>query len=185
MTRIRSCVSGDGCCPAGCDHDQDDDCAVCPEGKSCPMTQAPPPEEEAAAPQQMPPPPLPPKPEFVCADAHGGSACAECDCEKCGAEVEACLDDEKEDAKFCGAGIDCGEQKHCDTDLCYCGNANADACADAPRGVCLPEWQAAARSTEPARIAFLMRVSGYTVNHIAKVLDCREKNCAKECGLKP
>lgn len=187
MRRIGSCVSGDGCCPAGCNHDQDDDCSACPEGQTCPMTQAEAqtPEQQAAPPAQMVAPPPPPKPEFVCADAHRGSACAECDCAKCGAEVEACLDDEKEDAMFCRAGIDCGEKNHCDANLCYCGNISADGCSNAPQGVCLAQWEDAARSTNPNQIAYLQRVSGYTVNHIARVLDCREKNCAKECGLKP
>lgn len=190
MTRIRSCVPGDGCCPAGCNHDQDSDCPVCPEGQSCPVTQVPA-EEAAPAPEQMvqkpppAPPPPPPPPAFVCANAHSGSACAECDCAKCGAQVEDCLADEKQDAMFCKAGIDCGEANHCDTDRCYCGNANADSCTDTPKGVCLPAFEAAARTTVPSRIAYMMRVGDYTVHHIASLLDCREKNCAKECNIKP
>ena len=34
---IQACLSGDGCCPAGCGHIDDTDCAPCPEGQhACP-----------------------------------------------------------------------------------------------------------------------------------------------------
>jgi len=184
ISPIRSCVSGDGCCPAGCDQAKDSDCPVaCAEGKACLMTQVPTPDPEPAPMRPAQPPPPPP---FVCADKHKGSACDACDCAKCGAQVEACLNDnDPEDAMFCGAAIDCSEAKKCNADQCYCGTANADTCADTPRGVCLQQWEDAARSEQPSLISFLIRTSGYTLNHAVSVIDCRAQNCAKECGITP
>lgn len=184
LTEIRSCVSGDACCPAGCDRARDSDCpAACPEGQTCPTAQAMPP-----TPQTMPTRPVtpPPPPPFVCKDEHTGTACRACTCAKCGTEVEACLNDsEAEDARLCGAAIQCSEVNKCNANACYCGTANADTCADAPRGVCLDAWENAARSERPTTISFLMRTQGYTLNHAVSVIDCRVKNCAKECGLTP
>jgi hypothetical protein len=184
ISPIRSCVSGDGCCPAGCDQAKDSDCPVaCAEGKACLMTQVPTPDPEPAPMRPAQPPPPPP---FVCADKHKGSACDACDCAKCGAQVEACLNDnDPEDAMFCSAAIDCSEAKKCNADQCYCGTANADTCADTPRGVCLQQWEDAARSEQPSLISFLIRTSGYTLNHAVSVIDCRAQNCAKECGITP
>jgi hypothetical protein len=184
VTQIHSCVSGDSCCPAGCDYAHDRDCpAPCPEGAACPMTQLP---ASTPDPPAMRPPPPPPPPPFVCGDSHKGSACRACDCAKCGSQVEACLNDQDTgDAMFCGAAIDCSETNKCNANQCYCGTANADACADAPRGVCLPQWQDAARTTRPSTISFLIRTSGYTLYHAAAVIDCRAQNCSKECGITP
>lgn len=181
MKAIRSCLSGDSCCPAGCDHAKDSDCPEpCPEGKSCPITQGPTPEVQPAPVRTEPPPP-----PFVCGDKHTGSACDACDCAKCGSQLEACLNDnDPEDAKFCAAAIDCSEAKKCDANKCYCGTANADSCADEPLGACLPQWEDAARSTLPAIITFFMRTDGYTLNHAVSVIDCRVQNCATECGFR-
>lgn len=187
VTLIHGCVSGDGCCPAGCDHARDRDCPdSCPEGEQCPMTLVP------AATPDLPPmgpppsPPPPPPPPFVCGDTHKGSACRACDCEKCGTQVEACLNDpDVEDAMFCGAAIDCSETKKCNANECYCGVADAETCKDAPLGVCLKQWQDAARSTSPSTISFLIRTSGYTLNHVASLIDCRAQNCSKQCGILP
>jgi hypothetical protein len=183
MTPIHSCVSGDGCCPTGCVHAKDSDCPdPCPEGAQCPMTQVIPSTPDPPAIKPAPPPP----PAFVCGDKHNGSACKDCDCAKCGSEVEACLNDsEVADAKFCGAAIDCSEKNKCNADACYCGTANADSCADAPKGVCLPEWEDAARTTRPSIISLYIRTPGYTLNHAASLITCRAKNCSAVCGIKP
>jgi hypothetical protein len=183
VTLIQSCVSGDGCCPAGCDHARDRDCAdTCPEGAPCPMTQLP-----ASTPVLPPtPPPPPPPPPFVCSEKHDGSACRACDCAKCGSEVEACLNDEDpEDGQFCRAAIDCSEAKKCNANQCYCGSANADSCVDTPLGVCLQEWQNAGRTTRASILSFLIRTSGYTLNHATALIDCRAQNCSRECGITP
>jgi hypothetical protein len=183
VTLIHSCVSGDGCCPAGCDRAHDRDCPdSCPEGAPCPMTQVPAPAPDPPPMRQAPPPP----PPFVCADKHKGNACRDCDCAKCGSQVESCLNDrDPGDAMYCGAAIDCSETQKCNSDQCYCGSANADVCVDTPRGVCLMQWQDAARTTRPATISFLIRTPGYTLYHAASVIDCRAQNCAKECGITP
>jgi hypothetical protein len=183
LTEIRSCVSGDKCCPAGCDRAHDDDCAAaCPEGQTCPMTQVPTtPQMTPVRPTQPPPPP-----PFVCGDKHAGTACRSCTCAKCGTQIEACLNDsEAEDARLCNAAIGCSEVNKCNADACYCGNVSADTCADMPAGKCLDAWQNAARSQSPALISFLVRTPGYTLNHAVSVIECRAMNCSKECGITP
>jgi hypothetical protein len=182
MTQIRSCRSGDGCCPPGCEHARDGDCATtCPEGSPCPMSQMPEPDPAPPMPTTAPMPP-----PFDCKKEHDGGACRACDCERCGAEVAECLNDkDADDAMFCGAAIDCSEKERCDADRCYCGTANADTCVDAPRGPCLPQWEEAARSTRPSIIALLARTNTYTLNKAVKLITCREQKCAKECGITP
>jgi hypothetical protein len=182
LSVISGCVSGDKCCPAGCDHARDSDCPACPEGQTCPTTQVPTmPQTVPTRPQQPPAPP-----PFVCSAEHAGTACRACTCAKCGTEIEACLNDsEAEDARLCNAAISCSEVNKCNANACYCGTATADACADMPRGRCLEAWQNAARSESTALIGFLIRTPGYTLNHAVSVIDCRAKNCSKECGITP
>ncbi len=39
FTQISACMSGDECCPEGCDRDADDDCPDCPAAKNCTNTE--------------------------------------------------------------------------------------------------------------------------------------------------
>jgi hypothetical protein len=164
ITRIQSCVSGDGCCPSGCDRARDDDCPQTCEGPNC------------NEPMPMPAP-------FVCGDVHEGSACRDCDCAQCGAQVSACLGDEPGDAKLCDAAIACGEREHCKADACYCGDATGDACVETPRGACVMEWNAAARSNSTTLVFYAARSPTFTVGKAVALIKCREQHCAKECGL--
>ncbi|HKP60559.1 MAG TPA: hypothetical protein VJV78_27720 [Polyangiales bacterium] len=164
MTRITSCAHGDGCCPSGCDRSRDDDCPQTCTGPNCNE-------------------PMPTPNPFVCGDAHKGSACRDCDCAQCGAQVSACLVDEAMDAMFCEAAIACGEREHCKADACYCGEATPQACSEMPSGKCVMEWNAAARTNNPQFVLFATRSPTLTVGKAAALIKCREQHCAKECGL--
>jgi hypothetical protein len=109
---------------------------------------------------------------------HAVSACQNCDCSKCSAEVKARLNDsDTGDAMLCSNAFGCSERNKCVSYLCYCGTANEESCVDTPRGVCLQQWQDAARTTRPSTIAFLIRTPGYTLNHAVALIDCRATNC--------
>jgi hypothetical protein len=164
LTRIQSCVNGDGCCPSGCDRARDDDCPQSCQGPSCSE-------------------PMPTPAPFACGDEHKGSACRDCDCAQCGAQISACLADEPQDAMLCGAAIACGEREHCKADACYCGDASSEACAQTPRGACVAEWNAAARTTVAPLVFFATKSATLTVGKAAALIKCREQHCAKECGL--
>jgi hypothetical protein len=167
ITRIQSCVNGDGCCPSGCDRARDDDCPPpsC-QGPNCnePTSTATP---------------------FVCGDVHKGSACRDCDCAQCAAQVSACLGGESQSAMFCDAAITCGERQHCKADACYCGAASGDTCVDTPRGACVEQWNAAARTSTPALVFYETKSTAFTVGRAAALIKCREQHCAKECSLTP
>ena len=151
--RISTCKNGDGCCAPGCNDTNDDDC-----------------------PAPMPPP-------FVCAAEHAGSACRECDCLYCGAQVAACLRDEAEDAMFCQAAIECAEQQHCVGNACYCGDADNQTCQETPRGACKAQWNAAARTTNPLIVLLYANTTTFTVGKASALTQCRQQYCKAQCGL--
>ncbi len=171
-TEITSCQSDDGCCPAGCDRAQDGDCPMCPEGAPCPGQV-----------QPMPPEP-PPEPPFDCAGTHKGSVCRACTCSRCPDEIAACLADPDEgDAEDCQAAIDCSEAKRCVGIACLCGMASAEMCNSGPTGLCRDEWAAAAENASPSLIRIVAAVPTSTLNHAQRVIECRTRSCAEECGL--
>lgn len=183
MMRIGSCVTGDRCCPAGCDRDRDGDCAMGASPEPSPKPAATPTPLPRPAPQ---PEPQPMAAAFVCANEHKGSACKACDCSKCAAETEACINDPgADDAKNCAAAIDCSERVKCNSNECYCGTATAAACEMTPTGMCLAAWHDAAYSDNEAVVRFHARTEGYTLNKVIALVDCRAKNCSRECGITP
>jgi hypothetical protein len=172
LTTITNCVGADGCCPAGCDVARDSDCAApCPEGQTCPG--------EGMQTPVMPSPP----PPFDCSAAHDGSACRACTCARCPSEAEACLNDEPNDAMLCRNAIDCSEREHCNGRACYCADANNETCAMGPMGVCRTQWQAAAQVNVPAVVILALASPSLTVGKATKLIECRARNCAEECGL--
>lgn len=159
MERIESCVSEDGCCPTGCAPENDADC-----------------------PRVLPEPE--PAEAFDCQRDHAKSPCQACDCARCGAQLGECLGDTRSDnAALCAGVIDCGEATRCAAGTCYCGAASAETCTTAPRGPCVAEFHAAARSTNPQLVFLQDGNTNYTLGRGVALLECRRMNCAAECGL--
>jgi len=173
VTSITGCVGGDGCCPAGCGVERDSDCApACPEGQTCPS-------------EQPETPVMPSPPPFDCNAAHGGSdnRCRACTCARCPTEIEACLNDEPNDAMLCRGAIDCSERESCTAHACYCAEADNEACGMNPTGACRSEWLAAAQTTNARLVLLTATVPTLTIGKAVKVVECRARSCAEECGL--
>jgi hypothetical protein len=174
VTAITSCLGGDGCCPAGCDLERDSDCLPsCSEGQSCPG-------------EGMETPVMPPPPPFDCGAEHNGSACRACSCSRCGPETEVCLNDEPNDAMLCRGAIDCSERVQCTARGCYCGAADSEACAMDALGACETEWLAAAQlgsNVSPRLVLFAAGTPSLTLGKAVRLIECRARNCAEECGL--
>lgn len=176
-TPITSCLSADGCCPAGCDRARDSDCPpTCPGSPSCPSEVTPMPIPTPEEPASEPPP-------FECSQQHPGTACRACDCEHCGTQIAACLTGQAEDARLCGLAIDCSERAHCVGDACYCGDITADSCTTMPQGACQLEWEEAARTTNSRLVRLAAAATWTTLGKAMAVIECRAQHCAAACDL--
>ena len=52
-----------------------------------------------------------------------------------------------------------------------------------PAGACKAEWQAAAQVSSPTLVILAMQTPSLTVGKATKLVECRARNCAEECGL--
>jgi hypothetical protein len=165
LRNVEACLAGDGCCPAGCTHDQDDDCAP-PSPPACDETCP-----DAAAPSD-------------CQVAHGSAECESCDCAHCASATTLCLATRAPTGSACEDIVRCAASNACNGLECLCGNQSASQCQRVPSGPCVFEFLAA--SGVWSNVFTPPTTNAWTNGPIARALQlltCRSEQCATACKL--
>jgi hypothetical protein len=183
---ITSCVSGDGCCPRGCDarEDGDLDCPIVTETTPTVPTTG---EAGSSAPtgpatvcmngQQCTEEQL----ANECSMVHTGGRCHSCDCTYCAAEVASC-ESITADTRGCSRLVECALQNHCQGFGCLCGDS-LSTCQSRPAGPCLREIRELAGTREFYGILLNVNTPGTPLALAMGMLQCRADHCAETCGL--
>ena len=183
---ITAAISGDQCCPKGASRNTDNDCAadcgnrIVEAGESCD-------DGNKNAGDGCTPDCKSENAIEACLANIGQTKrpeCARCNCEKCGAESMACYGAPEMDAKLCADVIQCGLDKGCSSNACYCGSATIAACtlgrADGP---CRVEVENASRSTTVNEIITRAEDTAYPIGRANKLSACASMNCKSECEI--
>jgi cysteine-rich repeat protein len=179
--------AGDGCCPPGASANTDSDCqATCgnmkvEQGEDCddgnqatgdgctPACKAESPVEQCIAElgdKRMP-------------------ECARCNCEKCQDLVHACYGSDNADAnKLCTGLVECGLDKKCSSQSCYCGTAPLTTCIlGVGDGPCKGEVERAGGSSLPGDLLTRSNDASYPLGRANALAACARESCMAECGL--
>jgi cysteine-rich repeat protein len=179
--------SGDECCPTGASANTDADCEAecgnrsvetgedCDDGNAdsgdgcTPDCRAEDPKEQCLASLEGDR-----KPE-----------CAACGCEKCQDLVLDCfVSDSAEDAALCSALVECGMEKQCASETCFCGSAPLSTCLfGMANGPCKAEVEAAGRSTFPGDLVTRSTDTNYPAGRANTLAACMRDNCPAECEI--
>jgi hypothetical protein len=162
---VEACVNGDGCCPAGCTSEHDDDCPNPSEAMGC--------RDNCRAPSEA----------SDCQSMHTGGSCEACDCEHCEAQTRRCSDSTAGGDATCDAIARCAAKNHCSGLDCYCGPIDPKRCQGWPIGPCTKELRAAAGSGNVYEMMLLGALGTGPIGHAVALLNCRKSACGSECGL--
>ncbi|HEY2735595.1 MAG TPA: hypothetical protein VGI70_16475 [Polyangiales bacterium] len=168
---VESCVSGDGCCPPGCNAAHDSDCP-----------HAAPPSIDPNACDGGCVPVDAGMADADCSSAHHGGACEACDCERCQDATLTCSGAGGSDGALCDAVVACAAQAHCTGLDCYCGAIQNASCAKLPLGPCVKPLRQAAGSDNVYEIITLGLLGSGTIGRALALLNCRMTSCASECS---
>lgn len=184
---VTQAKSGDGCCPDGVSANSDSDCkATCgntkvEQGEDCddgnqaigdgctPDCKAEDPIEQCLAElkdDRMP-------------------ECARCNCEKCGDLVHSCYGSDKPDENdLCSALVECGLEKKCSSQSCYCGSALLATCIlGVADGACRSEVERAGGTTLPGDLLTRSNDAKFPLGRANALAACARDSCMTECGL--
>jgi hypothetical protein len=160
QVKIESCISGDGCCAAGCNSASDSDCT------------APAPTGELQT------------PDASCAVGAKLSNCQACECEHCGQARAACRTDADPDlASKCSVVVNCAEEEECDPQYCYCGEVSDQTCERKAYGPCIAVMERAAGGQGFARVNAQGANNSSPLGRAVSLMECRQAYCAAQCGL--
>ncbi|MES1205401.1 MAG: hypothetical protein ABUS79_05640 [Pseudomonadota bacterium] len=120
----------------------------------------------------------------VCSEI-GSAACNACTANFCDPSSDGCCSlPNAADIALCQAAAACFRDRACtlggDPTNCFCGTSGP-ACSSAPTGVCLPEIQAAAKSTVPGEILSRFVSADFPIGHAVNLYTCRLGVCPSEC----
>jgi cysteine-rich repeat protein len=184
---VTAARSGDSCCPMGASANSDSDCEAmcgnkkvepgedCDDGNldagdgcnaTCKM------ESEI---------------EQCIAQLEGDRApeCARCNCEKCNELVLDCYaSDNAQDNELCTTLVECGLEKMCASETCYCGSVPLASCIfGSGDGPCRPEVEAAGRTNFPGDLVTRSSDRNFPLGRANALAACARDNCATECAL--
>jgi cysteine-rich repeat protein len=183
---ILKCQSGDGCCAAGCNNNNDSECSpVCGNGV-------------VEAGEQ-------------CDDGNrvGGDACSakctiesiceapstkclQCECHKCGSAMNTCFNGSgvathgpaagTPKSKLCADLVQCVQKSGCVGPECLCGNTSFCKCMHGQgNGPCKAQVMAAAETSDPFLISLRGFCPFYAVGRAAAVEVCAFWECYYQC----
>jgi cysteine-rich repeat protein len=180
--------SGDSCCPPGASANIDSDCkAVCGNMKVEPGEECD--DGNQAAGDGCTP---------ACKRESGVEQClaalkddrlpecARCNCEKCQDLVLRCYASEKPDEnKRCAKLVECGLEKKCSSQNCYCGTAAglATCLLGVADGPCRAEVESAGGTTLPGDLLTRSNDPNFPLGRANALAACARDSCATECGI--
>lgn len=183
VSQVTECVSGDGCCPAPCNANNDDDCDAvcgnsiqepaeeCDDGNDASLDGCVECKIETEQSQCL----------VVSEGDNSSSGCRACLCRRCAGEVLGCSNDADGIAnEQCEAVVTCGRINLCDIQACYCG---WNPWCLVPIGPCQREMNAAAGSAQPLVVLGRLDDLNYPLGRAEALASCRSARCVSECGF--
>lgn len=187
---VEECISGDECCPSGCDYAHDHDCpdTATTTTSNKPTRQGGDGGVSTPAPSDAAPADCtegcPSEEPTTCTSVHSAGACESCDCAYCSDPALACLKQANPDQRAaCTALIDCATKNHCTGTDCYCGALDLPTCERFPLGACVSEIRKLTGLSDVYQLVALAANPQSSIGRAASFLDCRSQHCARACGL--
>jgi cysteine-rich repeat protein len=111
--------------------------------------------------------------------------CARCNCEKCSDLVLNCYASESaEDNQLCTALVECGLNKMCASETCYCGSSPLTLCIfGSGNGPCRPEVEAAGRTNIPGDLVTRSSNTSFPLGRANTLAACAREQCPTECAI--
>ncbi len=180
---ITQCISGDGCCPAGCNNKNDSDCTpVCGNGVVEAGEQCDPPNGTTCSATCTV--------ESICGAPP--TDCFACECHDCSWSMNACINGPgvaasgpaagTPKAKLCTNLVQCVQASKCIGAQCLCGTVSFCDCMHGKgTGPCKAQIIAAAETTDPFLITLREFCPSYAIGRAVDVQMCSLWQCFQEC----